>query len=144
MVATTEELLARPLDVFSPNAMGGAITLEVARSLDTAIVCGGANNQLADPEAGQILADRGVLYAPDFCVNAGGVIQVADELHGFSLERATAKADAIFTTTAQVLALAQAEGTTPVAAAEQLACRRIAEVGRAARLWAPSGLTRPR
>jgi valine dehydrogenase (NAD+) len=125
VVADTQALLTQPLDVFSPNALGGAITDSVAATIAAAVVCGGANNQLADPEAGQILARRGVLYGPDFCVNAGGVIQVADELDGFSFERARARADRIFDTTAQILTLAHEEGIVPVAAAERIAEQRI-------------------
>jgi valine dehydrogenase (NAD+) len=125
VMASTSELLDQPLDVFSPNALGGAITDAVAATITTQVVCGGANNQLADPDAGQILAERGILYAPDFCVNAGGVIQVADELEGFSFPRAQARADAIFDTTAAILTLAQDEAILPVAAAQRLAEERI-------------------
>ena len=82
-----------------------------------------------------MLAERGILYAPDFVVNAGGVIQVADELRGFSLERATAKARAIFDTTRRVLALAASEHVTPVTAAERLAEERMAAVSRLRSLW---------
>jgi valine dehydrogenase (NAD+) len=127
VVTDTQALLDRRLDVFSPNALGGAITDTVAATVQTQVVCGGANNQLADPDAGRILAQRGVLYAPDFCVNAGGVIQVADELEGFSFERAKARADLIFDTTAQILALAESEGLLPVLAAERIAEERIAQ-----------------
>jgi valine dehydrogenase (NAD+) len=126
VVADTGALLEQPMDVFSPNALGGAITDSVATTIRAEVVCGGANNQLADPDAGQILAQRGVLYAPDFCVNAGGVIQVADELDGFSFERAEARADRIFDTTAEILAMAEDEGILPVAAAERIAENRIA------------------
>ena len=91
-VASTEALVAEPLDVYSPNALGGALTDEVVEALSAAIVCGGANNQLAHPGVEKMLAERGVLYAPDFCVNSGGVIQVADEIHGFNFERAKLRA----------------------------------------------------
>ena len=82
-------------------------------ALRATIVCGGANNQLAHPGVEKLLADRGVLYAPDYCVNAGGVIQVADELRGFDFERARAQDRAIFGTTARVLATAADEGISP-------------------------------
>ena len=64
-------------------------------ALSARVVCGGANNQLAHPGLEKVLADRGTLYAPDYLVNAGGVIQVADELSGFNAERATARAEQI-------------------------------------------------
>ena len=101
------------------------------------VVCGGANNQLAHEGIEKIIADRGVLYAPDYCVNAGGLIQVADELDGFSFERAKARAAGIFDTTRDVLSLAIAEQVTPLAAADRLAERRMTDVGRLRSLWLP-------
>ena len=101
------------------------------------IVCGGANNQLATPAAAQVLADAGVLYVPDFVVNAGGVIQVADEARGYNEARARHAATRIFDTTLAVLRHAEAAGVLPEAAAEQLAERRIAGVGRLRGLWPP-------
>ena len=112
-VADTSSLLAEPLDVFSPCALGGAVTADVARGLSASVICGGANNQLADPGVAELLAGRDVLYCPDFCVNAGGVIQVADELHGFSFDRARLKTQRIFETTRAVLLEATQTGVTP-------------------------------
>jgi len=125
VVASTAELVAADLDVYSPCALGHALTDEVVRVLRATVVCGGANNQLAHPAVAAALVGRGILYAPDYCVNAGGVIQVADELRGFSFERARAKASGIFDTTARVLALAEEEGVAPVVAADRLAERRM-------------------
>ena len=73
---TPEELLRLPVDVFAPCALGGVITEEVAARLPARVIAGAANNQLASPRAGEILADRGVIQAPDFVINAGGVISV--------------------------------------------------------------------
>ena len=100
------------------------------QSFGARIICGGANNQLAHPGMEKMLADCGIVYAPDYLVNSGGVIQVADELHGFNFERAKARAARIFTTTRQILAAADADGVPPAVAADRLAERRIAEVGR--------------
>jgi valine dehydrogenase (NAD+) len=127
-VADTEALHNQPLDIYSPCALGGALTATVTRTLTASIVCGGANNQLAAPEVADQLADRGVLYCPDFCVNAGGVIQVADELRGFSFPRARAHTEKIFDTTLAVLREAGANGVTPTTAAERRAERRMADV----------------
>ncbi|HUA42128.1 MAG TPA: Glu/Leu/Phe/Val dehydrogenase dimerization domain-containing protein [Streptosporangiaceae bacterium] len=121
------------LDVYSPCALGGAVDDETVAALNAAgtkIICGGANNQLAHPGVEKMLADLGIVYAPDYLVNAGGVIQVADELHGFSFERARARAEQILGTTRQILAAAEADGVPPAVAADRLAERRIAEVGR--------------
>ena len=129
-VASTEALVAEPLDVYSPNALGGALTDEVVEALSAAIVCGGANNQLAHPGVEKRLEERGILYAPDYCVNSGGVIQVADELEGFSFERAQQRASGIFETTRRILRLADDEGVAPAVAADRLAEQRMADVGR--------------
>jgi valine dehydrogenase (NAD+) len=130
VVASTDALLAEQLDVYSPNALGGALTDDVVETLTARIVCGGANNQLAHAGVEKRLEERGILYAPDYCVNSGGVIQVADELEGFSFERAQQRASGIFETTLRVFALAKSDGVPPAIAADRLAERRIREVGR--------------
>jgi valine dehydrogenase (NAD+) len=130
VVASRDELVASSLDVYSPCALGGAVDDETVSTLTAKIICGGANNQLAHPGVEKLLADHGIVYAPDYLVNSGGVIQVADELHGFSFERARARAERIFTTTRQILQAADADGVPPAVAADRLAERRIAEVGR--------------
>lgn len=119
-------LLRTELDVYSPNALGGGIDLQVAATLPARVVCGGANNPLSGRDAAQVLHERGITYAPDYLVNAGGVIQVADERHGFDFDRAKAKASEIFDTTLQVLALADEQQVSPLAAADRIAEQRMA------------------
>jgi valine dehydrogenase (NAD+) len=133
-VESTHALIGEALDVYAPCALGGALTAEVARTLRAGIVCGGANNQLATPDVARLLQERDVLYCPDYCVNAGGVIQVADELHGFSLERARARTERIYDTTLAVLRAAAAEGDTPAEAADRLAERRMLQIGGLSRI----------
>jgi len=134
-VAGPDELVDQPLDVFAPCSMGAELDDEAAARLSAAVVCGAANNQLAHPGVAAALADRGILYAPDFVVNAGGVIQVADELVGFSMERATAAATGIGATTLQVLRTSAQAGVLPVAAAEKIAEERMAAGPWAGRLY---------
>lgn len=134
-VADTATLVASDLDVYAPCALGGALDDDTVDALRASVVCGGANNQLAHPGVEKVLEDRGILFAPDFVVNAGGVIQVADELHGFSFERAKARAAGIFGTTRRVLALADAERVPPVLAAERLAEERMSSVARLRSIW---------
>jgi valine dehydrogenase (NAD+) len=129
-VTDTDALVRAEIDVYAPCALGGALTDEVVDVLRASIVCGAANNQLEHPGIEKALADRGILYAPDFCVNSGGVIQVADELEGFSFERAEQRASGIFETTQAVFALARADSVTPAEAADRLAERRMRDVGR--------------
>jgi len=136
-VADTDALLAERLDAWCPCALGGAVTPAVAASIDAGVICGGANNQLATPEVADVLAARDVLYCPDFCVNAGGVIQVADEVHGFSFERARLRTAGIFDTTLSVLEDASRDGVTPVTAARRRAERRMTEIGGLGRIHRP-------
>jgi valine dehydrogenase (NAD+) len=135
VVPDTAALVASPLDVYAPCALGGALDDEVVDTLTAAIVCGAANNQLAHEGVEKQLEDRGILYAPDYMVNAGGLIQVADELHGFSFERAKQRAEKIFDTTRRVFALAAEEGVPPAVAADRLAERRMGQVGRLRGIW---------
>ncbi|GAA0922789.1 Leu/Phe/Val dehydrogenase [Streptomyces thermoalcalitolerans] len=120
------------LDIYAPCALGGALNDETVPVLTAKVVCGAANNQLAHPGVEKDLADRRILYAPDYVVNAGGVIQVADELHGFDFERCKAKAAKIFDTTLEIFARAKKDGVPPGAAADRIAEQRMAEA-RAAR-----------
>jgi valine dehydrogenase (NAD+) len=122
-------------DVYAPCALGGSVTDELVPALQAKIVCGAANNQLAHPGIEKALADRGVLFTPDYVANAGGLVQVADEAQhfrsgGFRFDRAKDKAAGIFDTTLRVFRLAESEGVPPAVAADRLAERRMAEIGR--------------
>jgi valine dehydrogenase (NAD+) len=129
-VADTTELITSDIDVYAPCALGGALNDESVPALRAKIVAGGANNQLAHAGIEKTLVERGILYAPDYVVNSGGVIQVADEIHGFNFDRARARAEKIFGTTRQILERAAAEGVPPSVAADRLAEQRMSEVGR--------------
>jgi valine dehydrogenase (NAD+) len=125
-----DALTGAELDVYAPCAMGGALDDATVEALRAKIVCGGANNQLAHAGIEKQLADRGVLYAPDYVVNSGGVIQVADEIEGFDFDRARQKATGIFDTTRRIFQIASDEGVPPAVAADRLAERRMSEIGR--------------
>jgi len=129
-VADVDALVRSDLDVYAPCALGGALSDDVVTVLRARVVCGAANNQLAHPGVEKLLEERGVLYAPDYVVNAGGVIQVADEYRGYVPERARARATAIFDMTRRIFAVAAEEGVPPAVAADRLAERRMAEIGR--------------
>ncbi len=125
-----DDLATQAVDVYAPCALGGSVTDALVPALQAAIVCGAANNQLAHPGIEKQLADRGILYTPDYVANAGGLVQVADEIEGFRFERAKAKAALIYDTTLAIFGLADTEGVPPAVAADRLAERRMAEVGR--------------
>ncbi|WP_328321948.1 Leu/Phe/Val dehydrogenase [Streptomyces sp. NBC_00388] len=118
------------LDIYAPCALGGALNDISVPVLTAKVVCGAANNQLAHPGVEKDLADLGILYAPDYVVNAGGVIQVADELHGFDFDRCKKKAAGIFDTTLAIFARAKEDGIPPAAAADRIAEQRMAAARR--------------
>ena len=129
IAATADDVVDADLDLLSPCALGGAITPVVASRLQAPAICGGANNQLTEPGLDQVLADRGILYAPDFLVNAGGVVAVGQEYadHGrYRDEAARVRAQAIGDTLRDVLQRAASSGATPLVEAERLAEERIA------------------
>ncbi|WP_432248916.1 Leu/Phe/Val dehydrogenase [Streptomyces sanyensis] len=127
-VADTETLIrTEGLDIYAPCALGGALNDDTVPVLTAAVVCGAANNQLAHQGVEKDLADRGILYAPDYVVNAGGVIQVADELNGFDFDRCKIQAAKIFDTTLAIFARAKEDGIPPAAAADRIAEQRMAE-----------------
>jgi glutamate dehydrogenase/leucine dehydrogenase len=131
-VVPVEDAPRTPCDIFSPCALGGVLDAVTIPELRCAAVVGSANNQLSDLGAAKLLSEAGVLYATDYVVNAGGLINIAEELApgGYRPQRAEAAVRRIFDTTAAVIAMADSEGVTTAEAAEQLAERRIADVAR--------------
>lgn len=121
-----DEIYGVAADIFAPCALGGVINDRTLPRLRAAIVAGGANNQLAEDRHGDRLAERGVLYAPDFAINGGGVINLSAELNGWSAEYAMERAGGIYDTILRVFAVAEQEGISSARAAERLAERRIA------------------
>jgi leucine dehydrogenase len=131
-----ERALEERCDVLAPCALGGVLNAATIPRLRCRAVCGAANNQLADAAADDALAARGILYAPDFVVNAGGIINLSEEFVGYDRERARKRTAQIADTVHRVFALAREKGLPPGRAAEQLARRRIADEGRGHR-WRP-------
>ena len=113
-------------EIFAPCALGAVIDRNSAARLRARIVCGAANNVLATAEDGDRLADRGVLYGPDYVVNAGGIVNVAAEYLGWSMEEAEARVRQTDRRLADVLDFAEREGVAPHRAADSLARERIA------------------
>jgi leucine dehydrogenase len=124
-----DDILAVDCDVLSPCALGGGINSETIPALSCSAILGSANNQLANDDDAELLADAGILYAPDFVVNAGGLINVSQELRGYTEAGANHRIDGIEQATAAILDLADAEGITPNQAAIAVAERRIESVG---------------
>ena len=126
-VAPATEAHRIPCDIYAPCGLGGVLNTATIPELRCWAVAGAANNQLASPECGQLLADAGILYAPDFVVNAGGIINIAEERSrgGYDHERAFAKVRRVYDTTLAVFDAAKRDGLTPVDAALALARKRL-------------------
>lgn len=118
------------VDVYSPCAFGGVLNDDTASAITAGLVCGAANNQLAHPGVERQLADRGVLYVPDYVVNAGGVIQAAGDLLGHSPQDTAEKVERVFDTTIEVLERADEEGLLAGVVADRIAEQRIATAAR--------------
>ncbi|MEX1126381.1 MAG: Glu/Leu/Phe/Val dehydrogenase [Acidimicrobiia bacterium] len=124
-----DQIHAVDCDFYSPCALGAGLNPTTIPELNCQAIVGSANNQLANPSDADLLAARGILYAPDFVVNAGGLINVYDELQGYSKMRAMHRVDSIFEATMEVLARAKREGVNPNTAAVSKAEERIRDIG---------------
>lgn len=126
-VADPGAILAVPADIVSPCALGGTLSAPVAEVLQAPVVAGAANNQLATPDIAPRLAARGILYAPDYVINAGGIIAVgAEYLGGETRADVLAKVDAIGPRLAGLFAEAAARGESPALSADRAAATRLA------------------
>ena len=125
IAAPLDEAWTLPCDLLSPNALGGVFSAETIPTLRCRAVCGAANNQLArEPQDAELLAARGILFAPDYVVNSGGLISVAGELSGWSPARSEQHAEGVYEVTSRLFRDAAARGITPMLAAE----RRVVQV----------------
>jgi leucine dehydrogenase len=129
------EIYGVKADIFAPCALGAIINDKTIPQLKVEIVAGGANNQLHEERHGDALEERGILYAPDYVANAGGVINVYSELAGWDSQRALRKADEIYQTTLGVLEIAKADGIPTYEAADRLAERRLKAVASLVKTW---------
>lgn len=115
-------------DIYSPNALGATINDETIPQFKCKIIAGAANNQLKTEKHGDIIHEKGIFYAPDYIVNAGGVINIAEELKGYSLERALKKAAGIYDNVLKVFKISREQGIPAYVAADRLAEERIARI----------------
>lgn len=138
-VVDVDDVLFVDADIVSPNALGAILDERTIPQIQAQAICGGANNQLATTEDAARLHDRGILYAPDYVVNAGGVINVADELHprGHDPARARRRAQAIPENLRSIIEVSRTDGITTDDAALHVAEARIAAVGGTRRFWLP-------
>lgn len=125
-----DEIAFQECDVFAPCALGAVINDQSIGKLKCKVVAGGANNQLAEPRHGDMLREMGILYAPDYVANAGGLMNVFVELEGYSPERAFDKTRQVYDNLLQVYATAKRENISTNVAADRVAEERIRVIGK--------------
>ncbi|KYG34073.1 Leu/Phe/Val dehydrogenase [Priestia endophytica] len=122
-----DEVYSVDADIFIPCAFGGVINDETIEKLKVKAIVGSANNQLLLESHGKLLKQKGILYAPDYIVNAGGLIQVADELYNYNKERVLTKTKSIYTSLLEIYKEAELDNITTIEAANRFCEKRIDE-----------------
>jgi len=127
-IFTGSDLYSADVDIYSPCALGATINDETINRIKARVIAGAANNQLANEQVhGKILKEKGILYAPDFLINAGGIINVYAEIVGYDSAEAMRRTENIYNTTLDIFTLAESKGLTTYQAALAIAEKRIAD-----------------
>jgi leucine dehydrogenase len=130
-VVSSDKIYDVDMDIYAPCALGATVNTVNLERLKCSIIAGAANNQLADENVhGKAVMEKGILYAPDFLINAGGLINVYSELQGYNRERALAQAEKIYATTTEIFKIAKRDNIPTVAAAKAIAEKRISDIGK--------------
>ena len=130
-VVSADKLFDMDMDIYAPCALGATLNNDTLGRLKCSIICGAANNQLADENIhGRMVIDKGILYAPDYVVNAGGIINIFYELEGYNRERAMAHAEKIYQTTLNIFKISKEQNIPTFMAANRIAEKRIADIGK--------------
>ena len=119
------EIYGVECDIYAPCALGATINDETIPQLKAKVIAGSANNQLKDTRHGDIIHEMGIVYAPDYVINAGGVINVADELYGYNHERAMKKVEQLYENIEKVIEISKRDGIPTYVAADRMAEERI-------------------
>ena len=129
-IVDTNGIYDEAMDIYAPCALGATINDDTLSKLKCAIIAGAANNQLAnEAKHGQIVVDKGMIYAPDFLINAGGLINCYSELEGYNRDRAMSKTEEIYNTTMNILIRAEQNSMPTYQAANEMAEQRIEAIG---------------
>ncbi|WP_050615700.1 branched-chain amino acid dehydrogenase [Bacillus testis] len=123
-----DEIYSIECDIYAPCALGAVINDETIPQLKAKVIAGAANNQLKDTRHGDLIHEMGILYAPDYVINAGGVINVADELYGYNRERAMKKVEGVYQNIEKVINIAKRDGVPTYVAADRMVEERIARM----------------
>ena len=128
---SAENLYSHDMDIYAPCALGATVNDENLSKLKCSIIAGAANNQLADEKIhGEIIKQKGILYAPDFLINAGGLINVYSELEGYNRERAMSQTENIYNTTLNIFKISAEQNIPTYVAANNMAEKRIEDIGK--------------
>lgn len=130
-----DEIYDVKADIYAPCALGATINDDTLKRLKVEVIAGGANNQLAEERHGDQVREQGLLYAPDYVINGGGLINVYGERHGWDKDRAKRKAGEIYQAILKVFQIAERDGIPSYQAADRLAEERIAAMGKLNQIW---------
>ncbi len=125
-----DEIYSQDVDIFAPCALGAIINDNTIPQLKAKVIAGSANNQLKDTKHGDLIHEMGIVYAPDYVINSGGVINVADELYGYNEERAMKRVAGIYNNIEKIFEISKRDGIPTYVAADRMAEERIARVGK--------------
>lgn len=129
-VVKPEEIYELDVDIFSPNALGAVLNDKTIPMIKAQIIAGGANNQLEEEDRnGQMLLDRNILYAPDYVINAGGLINVANELEGYRQDRAMKHAEGIYDILSRIIKVSKEQNIPTHVSSNKIAEERLAKIG---------------
>ncbi|MFB4166415.1 branched-chain amino acid dehydrogenase [Virgibacillus sp. JSM 102003] len=123
-----DDIYAVDCDIYAPCALGATINDDTIPQLKAKVIAGSANNQLKSTEHGDIIHEKGIVYAPDYVINSGGVINVADELNGYNQHRAMKKVETIYDSLTRVFEISKRDNVPTYVAADRMAEERIKSV----------------
>jgi leucine dehydrogenase len=130
-----DDIYGLDAEIFAPCALGAVVNDDTLKVLKVDIIAGAANNQLARSHHGEALQEKGILYAPDYVINAGGLINVYGELHGWTSDRSLRKAGEIHGTLLRIFQRAEEDDLAPAVAADRIAEQRVQQVRHLHRSW---------
>lgn len=130
-IIPSETMFDMEMDIYAPCALGATVNTESINKMKCPVIAGGANNQLADENVhGPMLVEKGILYAPDFLINAGGIINISIEIDGYNRERAMNTVAKIYDRTLQIYALAEEQKIHTQLAAMHVAEKRLSDIAK--------------
>ncbi|WP_286883453.1 branched-chain amino acid dehydrogenase [Aneurinibacillus sp. UBA3580] len=133
------DIYSQDCDIFAPCALGAIINDNTIPQLKAKVIAGAANNQLREERHGDIIQEMGIVYAPDYIINAGGLINVADELQGYNRERAIKKVETIYDTIQKVIEISKRDNIPTYKAADRMCEERIASMQRSRSTFLQNG-----